>query len=68
MTYRIGSLQQWVLVGGDLSVNVPEVRGTAGAERPLFGCLVEEAQFPRCAVFYTVVRELRTSRACTLWL
>ena len=62
------SLQQWVLVGGDLSVNVLEVLGAAGAEGPLLECLVEEVQFPQCAVFYTMVKELRTSKACTLWL
>lgn len=63
-----GDLQKWVLVGGDLSVNVPEVLGAAGAEGPLFGCLADQVQFPQCAVFDTMVRELRTSRACTLWL
>lgn len=31
------SLQQWVLVGGDLSVNVLEVLGAAGAEGASIG-------------------------------
>lgn len=57
-----------VLVGGDMSVSILEVLGAARAEEASIQVTCAVSSATQCTVLCTVVGELKTRRACVLWL